>query len=172
MIELILGGARSGKSRFAEELAISSGKQKYYIATALAHDEEMRARIKIHQERRTTGWKNIEEPFALANALQKYDHTEHCLLVDCLTLWVNNLLHSPAKDHWQQEKNNLIKTLPNFQGRIIFVSNEVGSGIVPTGKVSRDFVDELGWLHQDLAKLSQRVTLVVAGLPTILKQED
>jgi len=169
MIELILGGARSGKSRYAEIIAADSGKQKHYIATAQAHDEEMQARIKIHQERRTNDWKNIEEPFTLANCLRKNDHVDHCLLVDCLTIWVSNLLHSSENNHWQQERELLLKTLPELQGHLIFVSNEVGSGIIPMGEVTRQFVDELGWLHQDLAKLSQRVTLVVAGLPTILK---
>jgi adenosylcobinamide kinase/adenosylcobinamide-phosphate guanylyltransferase len=169
MIELILGGARSGKSQYAEQLAIETGKSRFYIATAQAHDEEMRARIEVHKQRRSHDWTNIEESFDLANCLKKHDDKNHCLLVDCLTLWVSNLLHSEKAEHWQQEKEHLLKTLPELNAHIILVSNEVGSGIIPLGEITRQYVDEIGWLHQNLAKLSQRVTLITAGLPAVLK---
>jgi len=169
MIELILGGARSGKSRHAEQLVIDSGKKKYYIATAQAHDEEMRSRIEIHQERRSKDWIVIEQPFTLADTLSEHDHEDHCILIDCLTLWLSNLLHSSDKNQWQQEKIKLLNKLTDLRGHILFVSNEVGCGITPMGEITRQYVDELGWLHQDIANTCDRVTLVTAGIPSVLK---
>ncbi len=169
MIELILGGARSGKSRFAEQQALSSGKKRYYIATARSLDDEMTERIKVHQQSRADDWRTIEEPQALAKVLRENAHEDHCLLVDCLTLWLSNLLHTDKADDWQKQRKELLETLPALPGHIILVSNEVGSGIVPMGELSRRYVDEIGCLHQEIACLSDRVILVVAGLPQILK---
>ena len=169
MIELVLGGARSGKSRFAEQLAIETGKRKLYIATAQSLDDEMSERIRIHQKRRANEWETVEENHALANVLREHAGQNNCLLVDCLTLWVSNLLHLDSEDRWQTEKENLLQTLPTLPGHIIMVSNEVGSGIVPMGELSRRFVDEIGWLHQDISRISDRVTLITAGLPLVLK---
>lgn len=170
MIELVLGGARSGKSRFAEQQAIKSGKRKFYIATALALDNEMTERIKIHQQRRGDDWETVEEAFALVKICQEKAHENHCLLIDCLTLWLNNLLHHDDAEEWQHQKNDLLQVLPALPGHIIMVSNEVGSGIIPAGELSRRFVDEIGRLHQELAQLSDRVILMVAGLPQIIKE--
>lgn len=169
MIELILGGARSGKSRLAEQRALASGKQLYYLATAQAGDQEMAARIAHHQQRRDQHWQLIEEPRALADTLAAYCAPERCILVDCLTLWMSNLLHSQTPQHWDREKQKLLDLVAELPGDIILVSNEVGMGIVPLGELSRRFVDESGWLHQALAERVERVTLVVAGLPLSLK---
>ncbi|NKB35542.1 MAG: bifunctional adenosylcobinamide kinase/adenosylcobinamide-phosphate guanylyltransferase [Gammaproteobacteria bacterium] len=169
MIELILGGARSGKSRYAEQQALASNKKLTYIATAQILDDEMARRVDIHKQRRTSDWCTVEEPYALGKVLQEKAHQDHCILVDCLTLWLSNLLHSDKANAWQEEKNSLLQVLPALPGLIILVSNEVGSGIVPMGKLSRRYVDEIGWLHQDIASLSDKVTYIVAGLPQILK---
>ena len=165
-LELILGGARSGKSRLAETRALESGRELHYIATATAGDGEMAERIRHHQVRRGRQWHAVEEPLHLAATLERLARADRCLLVDCLTLWLSNCLHH---DCWQLEREALLKTVTGLPGRIILVSNEVGSGIVPLGELSRRFADESGWLHQQLAQVARRVTLVVAGLPLELK---
>lgn len=165
-IDLILGGARSGKSSLAEQRAQASGKQCIYLATATADDEEMAERIRHHKDRRRGEWKLVEEPIHLSQALLKSQQKNRCILVDCLTLWLSNCLH---QDCWPREKKALMDTLGDLEGQIIFVSNEVGAGIVPMGDLSRRFVDESGLLHQQLAETCQRVSLVVAGLTLELK---
>ena len=165
-LELILGGARSGKSRLAESRALESGRELHYIATATAGDGEMAERIRHHQNRRGPQWHSIEEPLHLAATLERLARTDRCVLVDCLTLWLSNCLHH---DCWRDEKEALLKAATRLPGHIILVSNEVGSGIVPLGELSRRFADESGWLHQQLAQVARRVTLVVAGLPLELK---
>lgn len=165
-LELILGGARSGKSRLAERRALAGGNHLFYIATATAGDSEMAERIGDHKERRGPQWRTVEEPVRLAATLRDLARHDRCLLVDCLTLWLSNCLHQGC---WQEERDALLATLAELPGRILLVSNEVGSGIVPLGELSRRFADESGWLHQQLAQMAQRVTLVVAGLPVELK---
>ena len=170
-LELILGGARSGKSRLAEQRVLDSDMNKIYVATATADDDEMAARIEQHRQRRQESaggedWRLIEEPVHLSEALHSVHDPGSCILVDCLTLWVSNCLH---KDCWLSEYDKLFTYLPNSKGRIIFVSNEVGSGIVPMGELTRQFVDISGQLHQELAANCQRVTLTVAGLSVELK---
>lgn len=169
MIELILGGARSGKSRYAEQCAENSAKKKYYLATAQALDNEMAERIRHHQQRRDESWQTIEESIALADKLEQHSACDHCIVVDCLTLWLSNALMSEDTGLWQREKNKLLEVIPALSADVIFVSNEVGVGIVPMGELSRRFVDETGWLHQDIARLSDKVVMVIAGLPQILK---
>lgn len=169
MLELILGGARSGKSRVAEERAIAGGKQLFYIATAQAGDAEMSQRIQHHRERRDRRWTVIEEPSRLAEVLAATAAPDRCLLVDCLTLWLSNLLQH---DRWPRERQALLEILPQLPGDIILVSNEVGMGIVPLGELSRLFVDESGRLHQELANLCNRVTFTVAGIPQLLKNSE
>lgn len=169
MIELILGGARSGKSRLAEQRALSSGKQVTYVATAQNLDGEMSARIDHHQARRPSHWCTVEEPVNLGQTLVQIDSAESVILIDCLTLWVSNLLCLDNGSHFETHKQTLLQVLPQLQSDVIMVSNETGMGIVPMGELTRRFVDESGWLHQDLAALSERVTLVVAGLPHQLK---
>ena len=165
---LILGGARSGKSRFAEELALASDKRLIYIATAQGLDDEMQQRISHHQHQREKRWQTIEEPITLAATLAQYADKNTCILVDCLTLWLTNVLLA-GEIIFQREYTALLKTVPELAGDIIFVSNEVGMGIVAADPLSRRFVDEAGRLHQALAKISDRTTLVVAGLPLSLK---
>jgi adenosylcobinamide kinase/adenosylcobinamide-phosphate guanylyltransferase len=165
---LILGGARSGKSRFAEELALASDKRLIYIATAQGLDDEMQQRISHHQQQREKRWQTIEEPTTLAATLAQYADKNTCILVDCLTLWLTNVLLA-GEIIFQREYTALLKTVPELAGDIIFVSNEVGMGIVAADPLSRRFVDEAGRLHQALAKISDRTTLVVAGLPLSLK---
>ncbi len=167
MRELILGGARSGKSALAEQLAEESGQQVIYIATATAGDQEMAKRIEHHQQHRPKDWQLIEEPIHLTQTLQQQAAEERVLLVDCLTLWLTNLLMKRADI--QQHRESLLQLLPNLPGRLIMVSNEVGMGIVPMGEISRRFQDESGILHQALAQRCERVILTVAGLPHILK---
>lgn len=177
MLELILGGARSGKSRLAEERALASGKQLVYLASAETRDREMSERVKLHQQRRSDDWALIEEPLRLAETLKQYSRADNCILVDCLTLWLTNcLLQSDLQSKniqqdqvWQSERAKLMDTLNDLPGDVIFVSNEVGQGVVPMGELSRKFVDEAGWLHQDLAKVCDSVIFVVAGLPQFLK---
>lgn len=168
---LVLGGARSGKSSYAEQLAIECSlpvnKQKIYIATATADDSEMQSRISHHQQRRDDSWLLIEEKTHLADIVLRYQTPNYCLLVDCLTLWLSNCMHS---DIWQQQSDAFIRAAADSSADIIMVSNEVGSGIVPLGQLSRDFVDNSGRLHQQLAQHCDLVTLVVAGLPLALKQ--
>lgn len=164
--ELILGGARSGKSSLAEQRALHSGLECVYVATATADDSEMRERIAHHQLRRDTGWTLVEEPVALADSLQNQHDSGRCIVVDCLTLWLSNCLHHQC---WRHESERLLEVLPSLSGHIILVSNETGLGVVPMGELSRQFVDEAGFLHQRLATLCQQVTLTVAGLPLSLK---
>lgn len=170
MPELILGGARSGKSRLAEQRAQASGLAVTYIATSQAWDQEMQARIQHHQERRPSHWGLVEEPLALAQVLIQQAAPERCLLVDCLTLWLTNLLLQSNPERLMHERQALLDCLPKLPGQILLVSNETGLGVVPLGELTRRYVDEAGWLHQVLAQSCERVTLVVAGLPLSLKE--
>lgn len=172
MKELILGGMRSGKSRIAEKRAIESGLKLFYIATATSEDEEMRQRIIHHQNHRSKDWRLIETPIELVKGLQQHADDQHCLLVDCLTMWMTNLIGNGSSkeiDDFKKERDALISLWPSLPGQIILVSNEVGMGVVPLGKLSRLFVDEAGRLHQALASCCDRVTLCVAGLQYSLK---
>jgi len=169
MLQLILGGARSGKSRLAEKLATDSGLSVTYIATSQPLDGEMTARVAHHRERRPSEWGLIEEPVELARVLKENASPNHCLLVDCLTLWLTNLLMLEDPDRLKHEREALLQTLATLPGEIIFVSNETGLGVVPLGELTRRYVDEAGWLHQALAERCQRVVLTVAGLPLTLK---
>jgi len=172
MKTLILGGVRSGKSRLAEGLAKKSQLSVRYIATATANDAEMQDRIERHRLDRPERWQLIEEPISLANVLRTQAAPEHCVLVDCLTLWLTNLLTSENKNTFQREREALLFTLPTLSGQIIMVSNESNMGVTPMGELSRRYCDEAGRLHQDLAQQCDRVVLTVAGLPHILKGEN
>ncbi|WOC77041.1 bifunctional adenosylcobinamide kinase/adenosylcobinamide-phosphate guanylyltransferase [Stutzerimonas frequens] len=170
MLELILGGARSGKSRFAERLAAESGLAVSYIATSQALDGEMTARIAHHRERRPAHWALVEEPLQLARVLREQAAADRCLLVDCLTLWLTNLLMLDDAMRLAEERDALLECLDGLPGRILLVSNETGLGVVPLGELTRRYVDEAGWLHQAVAERAQRVTFMVAGLPMTLKE--
>ena len=169
MPELILGGARSGKSRFAERLAAESGLAVTYIATSQPLDGEMTERIAHHRERRPAHWALVEEPLQLARVLRERAAAERCLQVDCLTLWLTNLLMLDDPARLAEERDALLECLDGLPGRILLVSNETGLGVVPLGELTRRYVDEAGWLHQAVAERAQRVTFMVAGLPMTLK---
>lgn len=169
MRELILGGVRSGKSRLAEQRATASGGPVTLIATATALDAEMRARIAAHQARRPAHWTTVEEPLALASALRAAAAPGHCVVVECLTLWLTNLLLAADPRRLEREQQALLDALPGLPGHIVLVSNETGLGIVPAGELSRRFGDAAGTLHQALAARCERVILTVAGLPLLLK---
>jgi adenosylcobinamide kinase / adenosylcobinamide-phosphate guanylyltransferase len=177
---LVLGGARSGKSAHAERLAAQSGKEIVYIATAGAGDAEMARRIALHREGRPAHWRTVEEPLALAAALARWRAPHRLVLVDCLTLWLTNLLFAdgteypdvgtltlPARFH--DERAALLEQLSSGAGDVVFVSNEVGMGIVPFGAVTRAFADEAGRLNQAVAAVCDNVVFVAAGLPLVLK---
>ena len=178
---LVFGGARSGKSALAERLAQASGKEVVYLATSQAGDCEMAARIAHHQERRPPHWTTVEEATALAATLRRLCAPGRIVLVDCLTLWLSNLMFSTHVDYpevgpidltplFTTERAALLAWLDEpAVGEVIFVSNEVGMGIVPYGAVSRAFADEAGRLNQDVAARCERVLLVAAGLPLALK---
>ncbi|NWA86515.1 bifunctional adenosylcobinamide kinase/adenosylcobinamide-phosphate guanylyltransferase [Pseudomonas sp. D2002] len=169
MYQLILGGARSGKSRLAERLASESGLDVIYIATSQPLDGEMNERVALHRQRRPGHWGLVEEPVELARVLRENASAERCLLVDCLTLWLTNLLMLEDPARLAFERDQLLETLASLPGEIMFVSNETGLGVVPLGELTRRYVDEAGWLHQALAERCQRVVLTVAGLPLTLK---
>lgn len=169
MLQLILGGARSGKSRLAERLAADSQLDVIYIATSQPLDGELNQRVALHRERRPEHWGLVEEPLALASVLRAHARTDRCLLVDCLTLWLTNLLMLDDAPRLNAEREALLETLSSLPGEILFVSNETGMGVVPMGELTRRFVDEAGLLHQALAERCERVVFTVAGLPMILK---
>ena len=166
-LSLILGGARSGKSRYAEALAARYGRPAVYVATAQATDAEMAARIAQHQAQRGSGWRTIEEPLALAQCLGVEAAADCVLLVDCLTLWLSNVMAADKDvDH---EIAALVAGLEDLPGPVILVANEVGHGIVPMNAVARRFRDHAGLLHQRLAAIADHVVFVVAGLGQVLK---
>jgi len=165
---LILGGARSGKSAFAQQQAQTSGLKVIYLATAEAGDAEMVTRIARHRAERPADWGLVEEPLALAAALQTHAAPDRCLLIDCLTLWLSNLLAAGDK-RLPTEISALLDALPALPGHILLVSNEVGQGIVPANPLARRFRDEAGRLHQKIADRCDRAIFIMAGLPLILK---
>ncbi len=169
MKTLILGGVRSGKSRLAERFASETELPVYYLATATAEDGEMQKRIALHQKHRPDHWHVIEEPLQLASALKEHAAVGHCVLVDCLTLWLTNLLMAEDVSLFESERAALLKVLAELPGEIIMVSNETNMGIMPMGELSRRYCDEAGRLHQELAQICERVILTVAGLPHTLK---
>ncbi|WP_341520891.1 bifunctional adenosylcobinamide kinase/adenosylcobinamide-phosphate guanylyltransferase [Pseudomonas sp. G.S.17] len=169
MLQLILGGARSGKSRLAEKLASESRLDVIYIATSQPVDAELNQRVALHRQRRPEHWGLIEEPLELNRVLRENAAPNRCLLVDCLTLWLTNLLLLENPERLTLEREALLDCLALLPGEIIFVSNETGLGVVPLGELTRRYVDEAGLLHQALAERCQRVVLTVAGLPLTLK---
>ena len=171
MMQLILGGARSGKSRFAEQAAKDSNLNVTYIATAQAFDREMQARIDHHQAQRPKHWTVIEEPLYLAECLMRVDEPNQLILVDCLTLWMSNLLMHENAELQSQECLKLLEVLPTLQSELILVSNETGLGVIPMGEISRKFVDESGRLHQQLGQIAEKVVFCIAGFPMMLKGE-
>ena len=168
-ITLILGGARSGKSRHAEELATSLSDHPTYVATAplIDNDHEWLARIERHREERGTHWQVIEEELALTRVLKAQDGLESVVLIDCLTLWLSNLIFSGREI--EDEVELLCELLPMLIGEVILVANEVGMGLVPENAEGRAFRDAQGRLNQRLAATADRVEFIAAGLPICLK---
>jgi adenosylcobinamide kinase/adenosylcobinamide-phosphate guanylyltransferase len=164
-VTLLLGGARSGKSRHAEELMTRLAAPWTYVATGEAHDDEMRARIAEHRARRGDGWRTVDAPLDLAGAIAAA--SGNAVLVDCLTLWLSNLLH--AERDIEAETAALEAALARARVPVFLVSNEVGLGIVPDNALARRFRDEAGRLHQRLATRADRVLFMVAGLPMVVK---
>jgi adenosylcobinamide kinase/adenosylcobinamide-phosphate guanylyltransferase len=165
-LTLVLGGARSGKSTYAEKL-LADFPSKLYLATAFAGDAEMAERIRHHQSRRGSDWVTLEEPRDLIGALARNAQPGRPILVDCLTLWLTNLLL--ADMDIDAHTAQLAAGLPGLPGPVVFVSNEVGMGIVPDNALSRRFRDHAGWINQAVAACCQRVVFVAAGLPLVLK---
>ncbi len=168
-VTLVLGGARSGKSRYAETLAEGQPGDCIYIATAEAGDAGMADRIRRHQARRGKRWRTVEEPLALADAVARAAAPGCAVVVDCLTLWLANLM--AAGRDVDGETGNLVAALGGVRGPVVLVSNEVGHGIVPENALARAFRDHAGALHQAVAAASDRVVMVTAGLPLLLKDK-
>ncbi len=166
-VTFILGGARSGKSSFAEGLIEASGLDAVYLATGRAWDDEMSARIGQHKQRRGSSWTTIEEPLNLVGVLQNECADNKAVLVDCLTLWLTNLMM--AERNIGTETAELVAVLPRLKGAVVFVSNEVGLGIVPENRMAREFRDHAGRLHQAVANAAATVYFVAAGLPLKMK---
>ena len=166
-VSLVLGGARSGKSGYAEALIEAAAPMSLYIATAQPLDEEMAERIRRHQERRGTRWETMEEPLELPARLLAESRRERPILVDCLTLWLSNLLL--ASRDVDAASAALLEALPKLAGPIVLVANEVGLGIVPENALARAFRDHAGRLNQRIAAHADRVVFLAAGLPLVLK---
>ncbi len=167
-VTLVLGGARSGKSAYAESLLVGcAGATPVYLATARIEDAEMAARVAAHRERRGSVWRTVEEPLELAEALVRADAGGDGVLVECLTLWLSNLLAADRDVGTAQEE--LVETLCRVRGPVVLVANEVGLGIVPDNAVARRFRDLAGRLNQAVAQVSERVVFVAAGMPLVLK---
>lgn len=181
---LVLGGARSGKSTYAERLAQATQREVIYIATAAVEDShtdsEMQARIALHKAQRPAQWHTVEQPLMLGAAITEWSTPERVVLIDCLTVWCANLLFSEEKNYpdigkiippelFHQERAAFLQALADAKGDVILVSNEVGMGIVPQGAISRWFVDEAGRLNQAVAAGCERAVFIAAGLPLMLK---
>jgi len=170
-IILVTGSARSGKSTYAEKRAAALGSRRLYVATAEAKDEEMALRISEHKNRRGSEWVTIEEPLKLAEALYGSRGQIDCALVDCVTLWLSNLLLQHDGKYTEEKVKELVKILPGLDFNLVLVTNEVGWGIVPDNLVARQFRDLTGWANQQIAAAAHEVVLMVAGVPLGVKKE-
>ena len=170
---LVLGGAKSGKSSFALNVCNSLDRERIFLATAQALDQEMEERITRHQAERGDGWRTIEEPLKVAETIGSLDSKDTVILLDCLTLWLNNLYMEHGEDQEKIEKaiENLARQLADIHGAVVVVSNEVGMGIVPDNQLSRTYRDTAGYMNQRIARLARKVVAVLAGLPIALKDE-
>lgn len=172
-LHFILGGARSGKSAYAEKLAVDSNFPVTYIATAQIYDAEFGQRVEHHKARRPEHWRTIEQPFNLGETLKMHAKADECIIVDCLTLWLAQCIcpdcDRPVHLNWPAERSALLTALPQLKGEIFLISNEVGMGIVPLGEINRQFQDEQGRLNQAIAQIADKVSFIMAGLPLHLK---
>lgn len=175
-IFLVTGGCRSGKSSYAENLTLETGNKRLYIATAPILDEEMKERVLSHQRNRAgKGWDTVEEEIHLAEVFTKYSHYD-AFLVDCLTLWINNLMYHCEKNNLQIDEDYIsnqvsiiLNIINKIDGRVVFVTNEVGMGVVPENKLARLFRDLSGKCSQIIANSADQVTLMTCGIPLNLK---
>ncbi len=174
-IIFITGGARSGKSRFAEQIAGGFGAPLCYLATAQVYDEEMEERVEKHRQRRGESWQTVEEPLHLTQALACCDSAYQAVLVDCLTLWLTNVLlryedlGENAEERILEDVHRLVVTLRGMTTPVILVSNEVGQGIVPENRLARRFRDIAGQANQILAAAADEAHVVISGIPLRLK---
>jgi len=171
---LVLGGARSGKSGFALSISNALDRRRYFLATAQAGDGEMEERIRCHQAQRGPGWTTVEEPLYVAEKIASIDAPDTVILVDCLTLWLSNLFMTHGEDRGAVEDaiGALCDGLSEVQGAVIVVSNEVGLGIVPGDALSRRFRDAAGWMNQRVGEKADKVVMVVAGIPMVVKDGE
>lgn len=169
-IVLVTGGARSGKSQYAESRAAELGEKLLYLATGEAKDKEMAWRIAEHQKRRGENWITVEEPLEVGKELLRYRRKVDCAVVDCLTLWISNLLMQGDEDCVTKEVKGLVGVLPQLDFHLLFVTNEVGWGVVPDNPLGRQFRDLSGWANQQIGEVAHEVVLMVAGIPVILKK--
>ncbi|PCH80343.1 MAG: bifunctional adenosylcobinamide kinase/adenosylcobinamide-phosphate guanylyltransferase [Hyphomicrobiales bacterium] len=167
---LVLGGANSGKSLFAENLCMQSGLNRIYVATSRILDLEMKTRVSRHISQRGNGWTTKEEPVELADLLQQTCRPNSIVLVDCLTMWLNNLVSDGAG--LPERIEQLCKIIPALQGSVVFVSNELGMGLVPDTALGRAFRSHQGQTNQAIARVVTDVTFVAAGLPLQLKSNS
>jgi len=167
-LTLILGGARAGKSNFAEKVAREAGRV-VYIATAEALDDEMRERIENHKKGRSSDWETIESPNNLTESIRQIDSDVDLIIIDCLTVYISNLLARFSRKEILKNVSEALNALNDFDGKTIFVSNEVGAGIVPDNKMARDYRDVLGKTNQMVAEAAKEVHLMVAGIPVKIK---
>lgn len=170
-VVLVLGGTRSGKSQYAQRLAEAWWSRPLYLATAEVLDAEMAARVKLHQQQRGNRWACVEEPLDVAGAIARTAPDRDGMLLDCVTIWLTNVLLKEGEAAVQVRKDALLAALGSTQRDVILVSNEVGMGVVPESKLGRQFRDLQGWANQDLAAVADTVVFVVAGLPLFLKGE-
>jgi adenosylcobinamide kinase/adenosylcobinamide-phosphate guanylyltransferase len=170
---LVLGGAKSGKSSFALNACNSLDRERIFLATAQALDQEMEERIRRHQAERGSGWRTIEEPLKIAETIGSLDSEDTVILLDCLTLWLNNLYMEHGEDQEAIDKaiEDLARQLAEIRGAVVVVSNEVGMGIVPDNQLSRTYRDTAGYMNQRIARLAGKVVAVLAGRPIVLKDE-
>ncbi len=167
---LITGGCRSGKSQFALDYANRHFHKKMYLATSEALDEEMVKRIEHHKKRRGLDWQTVEEPIKIAEAIRQHENAIEVILLDCMTLWLSNLLMRQESDHEiMNEVSRLMDTVKQGQTSFIFVSNEVGMGIVPVDPLGRRFRDLSGMANQKIAEVAHTVIFIVSGIPIFLK---
>ena len=171
MKTLILGGVKSGKSRYAEKLAASVSESVTVIATATVMDEDMAKRIARHQKDRPASWSTVEEPLHLGEALRSITSAD-VVVIDCLTLWLTNLLMHSDQSKLDAELDDFERAIKDFNIPLVLVSNETNMGIVPLGDLTRKYCDQAGLLHQRLARVCDKVELIVAGLPLTLKSND
>ena len=172
-ITLVVGGCRSGKSQYALEIAEKvDADRQVFIATCQPHDDEMRNRVEKHRQQRRDTWLTVEAPLELPEAIANHASADTIVVVDCLTLWVSNLLLQPGHrrpNDWETQAGQLVKGLSETNGPVILVSNEVGTGIVPENRLARLFRDATGALNQQVAAVAGSVTWMVAGIPVKIK---